>query len=356
MKFFPIFRPGKHIDSKGVEHNFTEDAVKKLVDDYNANKDNYDVPLVKGHPKTDDPAYGWVKELKYENGIVSAYPKQLDPAFVQEVKKGAYRYVSVKIGSDGKLKHIGFLGAANPAIKQLGDVKFAEFEDSDKVTVAPLEEFNIQFEENTKDKKDSGLSKEFVELKKELTQEMTNAIKTALSNIGANYNKEFEDTNNNKSGGNMDQKNKKDLFFQKVRDKFGEQAATDLAKLFNESFDGVQFNEKPEPDEKDKRIAELERVNRMNGYKEFVDQTSLTPRQKTIAIELLDIAGNSNQEIEFNENGTNKKYSALDFTKDFIKSIKNPDLRKNMLPGSSYSSNELSHKEYAEAAKLAQGE
>lgn len=350
MKYFPIFRPGKHIDSKGNEHNFTEDAVKKLVDDYNANKDNYDVPLVKGHPATDDPAYGWVKSLKYENGKVYALPKDLDPTFQEEVNKKRYKYVSIKIGNDGKLKHVGFLGAENPAIKQLGEVSFCEFDGEG--TTTPLETIDFVFSEK-KDDLDikTEVSKYFAEFKSEMTAELKSAI--------TNLTKEFKENqnNSNKSGEDMDKNNKKDLFMQKVRDKFGDNTATELAKVFNEVFSGMEFNEVHEPDEKDKRIAELERINRQNGYKEFTESTELTPKQKKIAVELLEIAGNSNQEIEFSENGSTKKSSILDLTKDFLKSVKNPDLTKNILPGGSYSQgSEPSLDDFEKAAKEVYGE
>lgn len=92
-------------------------------------------PLVIGHPKIEDPAYGWVKELQADGGRLVAIPEQVEAQFALIVNEGRYRNVSAEFykptsPSNPKpgvwyLKHIGFLGAAPPAVEGLRPVSFA---------------------------------------------------------------------------------------------------------------------------------------------------------------------------------------------------------------------------------------
>lgn len=134
MKPFRIFRPGKHTASNGEAITFTETDLKDAVSHYNAKV--YAAPLVIGHPKTEDRAYGWAETLSYEDGYVVAHPDKVDAKFAELVEQGAYRNRSASWympthpnnPAPGYLypKHIGFLGAVPPALKGLGDVQFAE--------------------------------------------------------------------------------------------------------------------------------------------------------------------------------------------------------------------------------------
>jgi hypothetical protein len=123
-----IFKPGTHTDAAGNKRNWTEEDVQSMADVYNnqLEKERHDAPIVKGHPKTDDPAYGWIDKLKYEAGKLWAKPKQVAKAFANEVKEGKFKKISVALYPDGLLRHVGFLGAVPPAVKGLGDAELAE--------------------------------------------------------------------------------------------------------------------------------------------------------------------------------------------------------------------------------------
>lgn len=133
MKPFRIFRPGKHRASCGTVVEFTEDDLKRAVGAYSPTL--YAAPLVIGHPKTEDRAYGWAESLSYEDGHVVVHPDKVEPQFSELVEQGAYRNRSASWympnhpsnPSPGNLypKHIGFLGAVPPALKGLGDVQFS---------------------------------------------------------------------------------------------------------------------------------------------------------------------------------------------------------------------------------------
>jgi hypothetical protein len=103
-------------------------------------------PFVVGHPKTDDPAYGWATKLEYDEATdrLRAYPGDVEPAFAAWVRKGHFKKVSAKFFRPNSphnpkpgsyyLMHVGFLGAAPPAIPGLKPVQFAAGDD-DTVTV-----------------------------------------------------------------------------------------------------------------------------------------------------------------------------------------------------------------------------
>jgi len=82
------------------------------------------------------PAYGWVDRLEFADGVLKAVPRQVDPAFSEIVKAGRFKKVSACFwGAAARgnprpgglyLRHVGFLGAAAPAVQGLRPVSFAD--------------------------------------------------------------------------------------------------------------------------------------------------------------------------------------------------------------------------------------
>jgi hypothetical protein len=135
-----VFKTGTHTDSSGTERTWTQDDLDKIVSNYDAS--NEQAPIVLGHPKTDDPAYGWVDALKRDGDVLLAKVSKLCPEFVKWVEEGLYRKISIALSSDLDLRHIGFLGAATPAVKGLENA-FCEYESDapyapQKKTIQPL--------------------------------------------------------------------------------------------------------------------------------------------------------------------------------------------------------------------------
>ena len=89
MKSLHIFKPGKHTAVNGHEIHFTEADLIASAKAYDPAK--HEAPLVVGHPKMDDPAYGWAKSLAYADGALVATPDQVDPAFAELVGAGRYK-------------------------------------------------------------------------------------------------------------------------------------------------------------------------------------------------------------------------------------------------------------------------
>lgn len=137
-----IFKTGKHTASNGTVLTFTEAQLAACAVAYNAaqnsNPPKYRAPLVLGHPKTDDPAFGWVAALQFNEHGLEATPHQVNPEFAQAVNDGTYGSMSAAFYlADSPtnptpgilaLKHVGFLGAQQPAVKGLRIPAFNEVE------------------------------------------------------------------------------------------------------------------------------------------------------------------------------------------------------------------------------------
>ena len=124
-RHFPIFKTGIHRDSEGRERTWTGADLDHIVASYDPAL--HEAPVVIGHPRENAPAYGWVKGLSREGGILFA-DADLVPEFDEMVRKGLFKKRSISLYEDGTLRHIGFLGAVPPAIKGLPDIRFGEGE------------------------------------------------------------------------------------------------------------------------------------------------------------------------------------------------------------------------------------
>ena len=142
MKQLHIFRAGIHAPMQGGAIEFREADLAATAAAYDPALG--EAPLVVGHPKTDAPAYGWVRALRADGGDLVAEPHQVEPAFAEMVQAGRFKKISASFytpthPSNPKpgafyLKHVGFLGAAAPAVKGLRDVAFAA-DDADVITL-----------------------------------------------------------------------------------------------------------------------------------------------------------------------------------------------------------------------------
>ena len=129
-----IFRAGTHTDNNGNRVTISAADLAEAVAAYDPAL--HEAPVVVGHPKTDDPAYGWVGGLALDGDTLSADFAQVDDAFADLVKAGRYKKISAsfyKPQSPGNpkpgvwyLRHVGFLGAQPPAVKGLSAAQFAE--------------------------------------------------------------------------------------------------------------------------------------------------------------------------------------------------------------------------------------
>lgn len=189
-----IFRAGRHRTIDGRSVAFSEADLAAIAAAYDVAV--HEAPLVIGHPKTDDPAMGWVSGLKCVGLRLEADFRQMDPAFAEAVEAGRYKHVSAAFYAPDSprnpkpggyyLRHVGVLGAVPPAVKGLGPLAFAEddtvFLAFGEEGTAPPEETppagtsgggaNAEFEEEPMDKKTepAGDAAENAALRKELEE------------------------------------------------------------------------------------------------------------------------------------------------------------------------------------------
>lgn len=124
-----VFKTGEHTSAEGHKKVYTEADLDNMAKIYNEQKE-HEAPLVLGHPESNQPAFGWTKELKREGQKLMAYVEQVTDKVKEAVKAGMFKKVSIAIYGNGLLRHIGLLGAQVPAIKGLAPVQFKENEDT----------------------------------------------------------------------------------------------------------------------------------------------------------------------------------------------------------------------------------
>lgn len=128
-KWTQIARVGTFTDSAGRPQTFTPADLAAIAAAYKPEK--RDAPLVFGHPNTNAPAFGWVERLKTEDGKLFAQFAQVPGEVRDLVAQGRYRHVSMSLMPDRvTLRHVGLLGAAQPAIDGLAAVELASTGDA----------------------------------------------------------------------------------------------------------------------------------------------------------------------------------------------------------------------------------
>lgn len=137
MDALHIFRAGRQTPMTGEPIEFTAADLAACAAAYDPALS--EAPIVVGHPKTNSPAYGWVKSLAVAGGNLFAEPHQVDPAFAELVTAGRFKKISAAFylphsTSNPKpgsyyLRHVGFLGAQPPAVKGLREPQFSEGEE-----------------------------------------------------------------------------------------------------------------------------------------------------------------------------------------------------------------------------------
>jgi len=130
-----IFKAGTHTSNEGAVIDFAEELLVRSAAAYDP--EIHEAPIVIGHPRTDDPAYGWIKGLAYnEQTGMEAEPHQVNPDFADMVNGGAFKKISASFYTPDSpvnpvpgvyyLRHVGFLGAQPPAIKGMRAPSFSE--------------------------------------------------------------------------------------------------------------------------------------------------------------------------------------------------------------------------------------
>lgn len=120
-----VLRPGSFTDANGKRVDITNEFMEALIASYA--ESGHRAPVTLGHPKDNEPAYGWVKQCSLaDKGMYCDMEVTDELAEIIEKKMFAERSVSFYDSTPPVLRHIGFLGAVPPAIKGLEPLHFSE--------------------------------------------------------------------------------------------------------------------------------------------------------------------------------------------------------------------------------------
>ncbi|MBC9246734.1 hypothetical protein H4P12_08415 [Paracoccus sp. 11-3] len=133
-----VFRSGTFTPMEGEPISYSAADLRAIADAYDP--DVAPAPIVVGHPDTNAPAFGWVESFDYDATGDRLYANlhQIEPAFAELVKAGRFKKVSMQyfgpqqshnpVPGTWYPKHVGFLGAAAPAVSGLKNVQFSNNE------------------------------------------------------------------------------------------------------------------------------------------------------------------------------------------------------------------------------------
>ena len=265
-----IFRPGRHLDDRGIAHHFSEADVDVMAASYNPAL--REAPLTVGHPKDNLPAYGWVKAVsRNAAGVLAITPHNVEPQFAEMVadkrfpKRSASFYPpqAPNNPTPGKwyLRHVAFLGAQPPAIAGLKDIQFSEDDAGGAVSFSEIEPAPSTPQESLS---------------------MTEAeIKAMQEQLAAE---------------------------KKAREKAEADAAESKKKADTAQAETASF-------------AERARADRKAGFVSFaetqVEAGRLLPKDKAMAVATLDALADA-QPVEFAEGDTTRKVSPAQWLQDLI--------------------------------------
>ncbi|HEL3240990.1 TPA: hypothetical protein UMZ03_001805 [Stenotrophomonas maltophilia] len=132
IRAFQIFQAGTWNSQSGPV-TIDQAAVRQVAAGYS--RDLRAAKLVLGHPDVETDAYGEVKSLTEMDGGLYAFA-DVDESLIDAVRAKRYKNVSASIympETPGNprpgayyLRHVGFLGAAPPAVKNMQPLSFAE--------------------------------------------------------------------------------------------------------------------------------------------------------------------------------------------------------------------------------------
>ena len=299
--WFEVFKGGEQTDSKGRTREFTEADLDSIIANHKP------APLVVGHPKDSDPAYGWSRELKRDGLTLFARADRYPAEFEAAVKNHHFPERSVSLESDGngglRLRHIGFLGAVAPAVEGLAGIDFSAASDAS----AEIYEFSIESETSsalTSLKRMLGRVREFFIQEKGIEEADRLLPSWELDGLDFHVNqiKEGQD----------------DSRFSQTPQEDSEMSLT------QKDVDNAKAAEAARADAAEARLAKMEYQARVNESQVLIDglvkDGKLLPAQATGLAEFMaNLASGDDQVFEFSA-GDNKtqKQTPFDFAKSFL--------------------------------------
>jgi hypothetical protein len=116
-----IIRVGKFVDKAGKEHDFTQEKLKTIANNYSFSGQEDASPDIISHDDK-SPRVGFIRKVYVGDDGNSLFAEsEIHDDFAQAIGEGFYPSVSVRLNKDEtKIQHIAHLGKEKPAIKGLG--------------------------------------------------------------------------------------------------------------------------------------------------------------------------------------------------------------------------------------------
>ena len=309
-----LFKAGEQTDSLGNTRTFTTDDLDDMVTNHEP------FPIVSGHPKTDDPAYGWSSKLVRDGDSLFGQFGDVDPDFSNMVENKRFPNRSVRLSKTENgfaVAHVGFLGAAAPAVKGLKQVEFSEDTDG----------FDFEFSSYTdgiiarilRRIRESLIAKESLEVANEIIPEWElEALAEDAARERIEENKSDSIFNKHQNNGGADVPDKKE-FTQADLDK----AISDANKSKDADYSSATKDLKTQLGTERKTRLTAEYTSSVNGW---VEEGKLTPAMAAGAVDFM-LQLDSETEFEFSQGEGDKetktKTNGIAWFKDFIGGLGN---------------------------------
>lgn len=300
--YIEIFREGTWTSANGTTGTYTVKDLERIRDAFNNDPKAEAMAIVDredGHVEENSPAYGWVEELYVdtnEDNTNSLYAlfRNLDPEFVKWLRERKYKNRSIALlpdedGKDTYLQHVAFLGAAHPAVSGMSDdglpepLHYAKFSNPKARRV-----FNTSTSQPNS-KREFVMNEELRKQLEELVKSLQEILAADNPEGGANPDNAGDAGGGEGSGGDGGSGNG-DSGFSALQKQLTEIAASLVKGGTEKGTTGTEggnngnssFSSQKE-DEKDRRIAELERDNRRNKFRAHILEdrelsSRITPR------------------------------------------------------------------------------
>jgi len=121
-----VMSVGEVVDSNGTKRTWTKEQLAAFAGNYSYDTDANAAPIILGHEEDSDrPRFGYVERLRSDDKGLYA-DLQICEELLSAMKEGLYPNRSVCVSvKEPIFYHLGVLGAAAPAFKDLGKIQFS---------------------------------------------------------------------------------------------------------------------------------------------------------------------------------------------------------------------------------------
>lgn len=317
-----ILKTGTHTDRKRRTHQFDEDRLQQIENNYKSQVNFSLAPLTVTHDSGGIIDLGKIEKVKKVGQYLFAKPKKVATEMIKALKRAGCKFISSSLNPDNTLNHVALV--PNPAVPGLGEfpeaaMNFSQPEDSIELL--------IEF---------SALEGEFRE---ELLAEWASSLRPKLEYID-----DLGDTNQENIKDKDDQKEEKIMFTKKKKPdddqpKEQEIETADDSPGENDEKEKIDFaaaleqaNKRVEKAEQkaDALATEVNNMKKESQEKEVAEfcnslkPGAILPKFRLGVEKLLNLLTGEEETYDFStagDSGAAAKQTAYDFAKEFLSSL-----------------------------------